>query len=100
MVYTRLGEYILSAIPSRPACSGVVCDLVMLKNQRTLCFSRSSLLKGALMMVRRSLEGALKCALRDFRREQAIAISEEQSMVSIPKFQLPHPAVPGRVISR
>jgi hypothetical protein len=27
---------------------------------RTLCFSRSSLLRGALMMTRRSLEGALK----------------------------------------
>ena len=40
---------------------------------RTLCFSRSSLLRGALMMTRRSLEGALKCALRDFRREEAIA---------------------------
>jgi len=37
---------------------------------RTLCFSRSSLLRGALMMVRRTLEGAVKCALRDLRREQ------------------------------
>ena len=36
----------------------------------TLCFSLSSLLNGALMMVRRTLEGALKCALRDFRREE------------------------------
>jgi hypothetical protein len=26
------------------------------------------------MMTRRSLEGALKCALRDFRREEAIPI--------------------------
>lgn len=37
---------------------------------RTLCFSRSSLLRGALMMVRRTLEGAVKWALRDLRREQ------------------------------
>jgi hypothetical protein len=28
------------------------------------------LLNGALMIVRRTLEGALKCALRDFRREE------------------------------
>lgn len=100
MVYTQLDKYIPSAIPFLHACSGLLCDLMLLKNQRTLCFSRSSLLKGALMMVRRSLEGALKCALRDFRREQVIAISEEQSIVSIPNFQLPHPAVPGRVISQ
>lgn len=31
------------------------------------------------MMVRRTLEGALKCALRDFRREHAIAIVEKNS---------------------
>ena len=36
----------------------------------TLCFSRSSLLRGALIMTRRTLEGALKCALRDFLREE------------------------------
>jgi hypothetical protein len=41
---------------------------------RTLCFSRSSLLKGALIIVRRWLEGAEKCALRDFRREVASAV--------------------------
>jgi hypothetical protein len=40
----------------------------------TLCFSRSSLLKGALMITRRLPEGALKCALRDFRREEEIPI--------------------------
>jgi len=32
--------------------------------------SLSSLLSGVLMMVRRTLEGALKCALRDFLREE------------------------------
>lgn len=37
---------------------------------RTLYFSRSSLLSGALMMLRRTLEGASKCALRDLRREE------------------------------
>lgn len=37
---------------------------------RTLYFSRSSLLRGALMMTRRTLEGAVKCALRDFLREE------------------------------
>jgi len=36
----------------------------------TLYFSRSSLLRGALMMLRRMLEGASKCALRDLRREE------------------------------
>lgn len=36
----------------------------------TLYFSRSSLLRGALMMTRRSAEVALKCAFRDFRREE------------------------------
>lgn len=38
----------------------------------TLYLSRSSLLRGALMIVRRTLEGAEKCALRDFLREEAI----------------------------
>ena len=37
----------------------------------TLCFSRNSLLSGALMMVLLVLEGAPKWALRDFRREDA-----------------------------
>ena len=37
---------------------------------RTLCFSRNSLLRGALMITRRTLEGAEKCALRDFLREE------------------------------
>lgn len=36
----------------------------------TLYFSRSSLERGALMIVRRTLDGALKCALRDFLREE------------------------------
>lgn len=38
--------------------------------RHTLCFSRSSLLNGALMIVRRTLEGASKCALRDFLLEE------------------------------
>lgn len=37
---------------------------------RTLYFSRSSLLNGALMITRRTLDGAEKCALRDFRLEE------------------------------
>lgn len=36
----------------------------------TLYFSRSSLERGALMIVRRTEDGALKCALRDLRREE------------------------------
>lgn len=36
----------------------------------TLCFSRRSLLKGALIITRRTLDGALKCAFRDFLREE------------------------------
>lgn len=43
----------------------------MLKGRRrTLCLSRSSLLRGADMMTRRTEEGALKCALRAFLREE------------------------------
>lgn len=38
--------------------------------RRTLYFSRRSLFKGALMMTRRTLEGAVKWALRDLRREE------------------------------
>lgn len=36
----------------------------------TLCFSRRSLLRGALIITRRTLDGALKCAFRDFLREE------------------------------
>ena len=36
----------------------------------TLYFSRSSFERGALMIVRRTEDGALKCALRDLRREE------------------------------
>ena len=49
--------------------------IACIAGKRTLYFSRSSLLRGALMIVRRTLEGALKCALRDFLREEAIAIT-------------------------
>lgn len=38
---------------------------------RTLCFSLNSLLKGALMIVRRAPEAAPKCTLRDLRLEEA-----------------------------
>lgn len=55
---------------------------VRILGSHTLCFSLSSLLNGALMMTRRSLEGALKCALRDFRREEAISISKRKLSVS------------------
>ena len=46
------------------------CSVNRPGKNRTLCFSRSSLLRGALMMVRRTLEGAEKCALRDFLLEE------------------------------
>lgn len=36
----------------------------------TLCLSLNSLDRGALMITRRTPEGALKCALRDFLREE------------------------------
>jgi hypothetical protein len=42
----------------------------MVKNKLTLYFSRSSLLRGALMIVRRTLEGAPWWALRDFLLEE------------------------------
>lgn len=41
-----------------------------IRGSHTLYFSRSSLLRGALMIVRRTLEGAEKCALRDFLLEE------------------------------
>ena len=44
--------------------------------EHTLYFSRSSLLRGALRMLRRTLEGALKCALRDLRREEEMSASK------------------------
>jgi hypothetical protein len=47
---------------------------------RTLCFSRNSLLSGALINTRRSLEGAEKYALRDFLREEAAAINRTESV--------------------
>lgn len=43
---------------------------LMVKNKLTLYFSRSSLLRGALMIVRRTLEGAPWWALRDFLLEE------------------------------
>ena len=45
----------------------------ILVRKPTLYFSRSSLLSGALMMTRRTLEGAEKCALRALRREEETA---------------------------
>lgn len=42
------------------------------------------------MMTRRSLEGALKCALRDFRREEAIAVTAKSSVSSQFKGCFPH----------
>lgn len=44
------------------------------RRQHTLYFSRSSLLRGALMMSRRTLEGALKWALRDLRLEDETSV--------------------------
>lgn len=57
-----------------------VCRSFSVLFEHTLYFSRSSLLRGALMMTRRSPEPALKCALRDFRREEA---KPEEQFISI-----------------
>lgn len=46
----------------------------MLADIHTPYFSRSSLLRGALMMVRLTLDGASKCDLRDFLLEEWVAI--------------------------
>lgn len=54
------------------SCSGASRSLGRGK-RHTLYFSRSSLLRGALMMVRRTLEGAEKCALRDLRLEEWVS---------------------------
>jgi len=51
-------------------CESTVPDQKSPRKLLTLYFSRSSLERGALMITRRSLEGALKCALRDLRREE------------------------------
>lgn len=40
----------------------------------TLCFSRSSLLRGELIITRRTLDGASKWALRAFLREEWRAV--------------------------
>lgn len=69
-------------------CSKVAVSIennIRILGSRTLCFSLSSLLNGALMMTRRSLEGALKCALRDFRREEASSVDKIncQSLIDI-----------------
>lgn len=40
-----------------------------------MCFSRNSLLNGAAIIVRRTLDGALKWALRDLRLEEATAVN-------------------------
>lgn len=49
--------------------------------RHALCLSRSSLLRGALMITRRTLEGALKWALRDFLREEWSAVEGSVSMI-------------------
>ena len=45
-------------------------------NRPTLYLSRSSLLRGALIMTRRTPDGAVKWALRDFLREEWRALEE------------------------
>lgn len=42
------------------------------REELTLCFSLSSLLRGALIMFRRAEDGAEKCALRDLRLDEAM----------------------------
>jgi len=49
---------------------------------RTLCFSFSSLLNGALMISLRSLEGAPWWALRDFRRDEASTVGKIESQLA------------------
>lgn len=41
---------------------------------RTLYFARSSLERGEDMILRRMDEGAVKCALRDLRREEEASV--------------------------
>ena len=51
------------------------------RERLTLYFSRSSLERGALMMLRRSPEEAWKCALRDLLREEWRAVHGEMSIL-------------------
>ena len=50
-----------------------------------MCFSRSSLLRGALIITRRTLDGALKCAFRDFLREECSAVSKTNQHLNMSK---------------
>jgi hypothetical protein len=77
--YTQNSQRWVSAAMARtpPTSAGGVLgekfDLafdVRSRISHTLCFSLSSLLNGALIIVRRTLEGALKCDLRDFLLEE------------------------------
>jgi hypothetical protein len=49
----------------------------------TLYFSLNSLLKDADMIVLRTLDGALKCAARDFRREEWMAGESQSSAAEL-----------------
>ena len=44
---------------------------------RTLCFARSSFESGEDMILRRTDEGALKCALRALRREEETSVNDD-----------------------
>jgi hypothetical protein len=47
---------------------------------RTLCFPRSSFESGEDMILRRTDEGALKCALRALRREEETSVNDDEHL--------------------
>ena len=73
-----LGRAVFLSMP--PSLSMWICVVVGGRRcAHTLYFSRSSLERGALMIVRGTLEGAEKCALRDFLLEEDRAARERVS---------------------
>ena len=69
------------------------------REELTLCFSLSSLLRGALIMFRRTVDGAEKCALRDLRLDEAMPedVSDTSLRVRICMY-LPDPVFMAAVI--
>lgn len=71
MIYFK--RYTLITLPSRPLLLPRVIrtsSSLRIGIDRTLCFSLNSLLKGALIMTLRTLEGAPKCAFLDLRLDE------------------------------
>jgi len=87
------GSWCLVPCISGPGSFSMAFLVSGLLESHTLYFSRSSLLRGALMMVRRTLEGAEKCALRDFLLEEDRAVVTASVLLSQPYRSTRHTGV-------